>query len=363
MITLKKIFLFIIILASHSIISQNVGIGVLNPNLNLDVLGSFRIKNQDANTTAGLWFDGSVSEPVRSFIGTYDDTHFGIYGNGGAAWNFLINNTNNNIGIGGVIPEYRLDVNGRMRIQYEGATTGIWFDGTSLPLRSFIGNINDDYIGIWGSGGVGWNFAMNVINKSIGIGTTSPTSSLDLNGTLRIRSNTPIKGSVLTSQDNSGNAEWVNPIVFRAESTLNNTNQSCPNTTWTKVLFNQSVVFNISNAYQANTSVFTAPTDGIYEFNASVSFSTFANKKQSIRYILRRNGVNNVIAQAHNKGIYVTSSLGYFSEPVMLSFDYNLENGDQVWVEVWMENYNNNPDFIEASNTSTWFSGQLVMKF
>lgn len=362
MTTIKNTFIFFILLTCHSIIAQNVGIGVINPNFNLDVLGSFRIKNQDANTTAGLWFDGSISEPVRSFIGSYNDTHFGLYGNGGVGWNFLINHNNNNIGIGGIIPDYRLDVNGRMRIQYDGTTSGIWFDGTSLPTRSFIGNINDDYIGIWGSGGAGWNFAMNVANKSIGIGTATPTSTLDLNGSLRIRSNTPVKGSVLTSQDANGNAEWVNPIVFKAEGTINHVNQSCPNSTWTKVLFNQSPVYNFSSAYQPNTSIFVAPTEGIYEFNSSVGFSSYANKSQSIRIILRRNGVNTVISQAYNKGVFRDSALGYFSEPAMLGFQYNLQAGDQVWVEVWIITFNNNQDFIESSNTSTWFSGQLVMK-
>jgi hypothetical protein len=353
---------FILILTSHSIFAQNAGIGVISPAYNLDVLGSFRIQNQNANTTAGIWFDGSSSVPVRSFLGTYNESHFGIYGNGGAWWNFLINNNNNNVGIGGILPNYRLDVNGRMRIQYDGATTGIWFDGTSQATRSFIGNINDEYVGIWGSGGAGWNFAMNVTNGNTGIGTSTPTSRLDLNGTLRIRSNAPIKGSVLTSQDANGNAEWVNPVAFKAESTFNNVAQSCPNATWTKVLFNQSPVYNSSNAYTPNTSVFVVPTGGIYEFNASVAFNSYGNNNQSIRFILRRKGVNTTIAQKYNKGVFRDASPGHFAEPVMLNFESNLLEGDQVWVEVWMDTYYNGSYAIAANITTTWFSGNLVAK-
>lgn len=361
MTTIKNIIFFIILMICNSISAQNTGIGITNPNYNLDVSGSFRLQNQNANTTAGLWMDGSVSMPVRSFIGTYNSDHFGLYGSV-SGWNFLINNNNNNIGIGGVIPDYRLDINGRMRIQYDGATTGIWFDGTSQATRSFVGNVNDEYIGIYGSGGAGWNFTMNVANKNTGIGTSTPTATLDLNGTLRLRSDAPAKGSVLTSQDASGNAEWVNPVVFRAESTFDNVSQLCPNYTWTKVLFNQSPVYNISSAYLPNSSEFVAPTNGIYEFNTSVAFTSSANISQAIRLVLRRNGVNITIAQKHNKGIYRNNSQGNFAEPVMLSFESNLLAGDQIWVEAWMVNLNSNNENITASNTLTWFSGSLVAK-
>lgn len=346
-----------------ALFAQSTGIGVLNPAYNLDVSGSFRVQNQNANTTAGIWMDGSISVPQRFFVGTFNTDHFGFYGQGGAGWNFLINNNNHNVGIGNILPEFRLDINGRTRIRHsDDGTAGIWFDGTSLPTRSFIGNINDDYVGIWGSGGAGWNFAMNVTNGNTGIATTTPTAKLDLNGTLRVRSHAPVKGSVLTSSDVNGNAEWVNPMVFRAESTSNNTPLLCPNATWTKVFFNQSPVFNYSTAYQPNTSVFVAPTDGIYEFSASVAFTSYANTNQSIRLIVQRNGVNTVMAQAYNKGIYRNSSQGFFAEPVMLSADYRLVAGDQVWVEVWMTPFNTGPENISASNTATWFSGRLVAK-
>lgn len=362
MTTIKYFSIFFIILSFRTLIAQTTGVGVANPAYNLDVLGSFRIQNQNASTTAGIWFDGSTSVPVRSFLGTFNDSHFGIYGNGGTGWNFLINTTNNNIGIGGITPEHRLDVNGRMRLQYDGATAGIWFDGTSLATRSFIGNINDEYIGIWGSGGAGWNFAMNVANRNTGIGTTTPTSRLDLNGTLRIRSNAPIKGSVLTSQDANGNAEWANPISFKAEGTFNNVNQSFSTQTWTKVLFNQSPAYNISNAYQPNTSVFVVPANGVYEFNTSVIFNSSANFSQSIRFVQRRSGVITTVAQKYNKGLFRNSSEGYFAEPVNLSFENNFIAGDEIWVEVWVASFNSGTVQISTGNTSIWFSGNLVSK-
>lgn len=360
---LKYIIAVFLVLHGYSLFAQATGVGVLNPAYNLDVSGSFRLQNQNTNTTAGIWMDGSISVPQRFFVGTFNTDHFGFYGQGGAGWNFLINNNNHNVGIGNILPEFRLDINGRTRIRHsDDGTAGIWFDGTSLPTRSFIGNINDDYIGIWGSGGAGWNFAMNVTNGNTGFATTTPTAKLDLNGTLRIRSNAPVKGSVLTASDVNGNAEWVNPMVFRAESTLNNAPQVFQNATWTKVFFNQSPVFNYSAAYQPNTSVFVAPTDGIYEFNASVAFNSYANVTQSIRFIVRRNGVNTTIAQAYNKGIYRNSTQGFFAETLKLSADCTLLAGDQVWVEIWVTDINGGSDEIYPGNSNTWFSGQLVAK-
>lgn len=100
---------------------------------------------------------------------------------------FLVNNNNNNVGIGTSAPLFRLDINGRMRIQNSANSAGIWFDGITLPVRSFIGIMNDTYTGIYGGGGSGWNFVMNATNGNTGIGTTAPTAKLDLNGSLRIK--------------------------------------------------------------------------------------------------------------------------------------------------------------------------------
>jgi hypothetical protein len=353
---------FFLILSGCSLFAQYTGIGVSVPSYNLDVSGNFRIQHQNGNTTAGLWMDGSTTIPLRSFIGTFNSDHFGWYGQN-AGWNFLINNNNDNVGIGGITPDYRLDINGRIRLQnFEGATAGIWFDGSSLPARSFIGNINDDYIGIWGSGGTGWNFAMNVTNGNTGIGTVTPTAKLDLNGNLRLRSNTPVKGSILTCNDVNGNAEWTNPVAFRAESLVNHNGQNCPFATWTKVNFHNSPAYNIGLAYQTNTSVFIAPTNGIYELNSSVAFASYANTTQSIRIIILRNGVQTSIGQVYNKGIYRNSLLGNFYEPAMISTEYNLLEGDQVWVEVWMTSIYSNEHYIASDNSATWFSGKLVTK-
>ncbi len=350
----------IFILNLSNLYAQNVGIGNSNPTYKLDVAGLLRLQN--SSTTAGLWFDGT-SLGTRSFIGTLNDNHFGIYGNAGAGWNFLINNTNNNIGIGTSTPLFRLDINGRIRLQNDTNTAGIWFDGNTIQTRSFIGTMNDNYCGIYGSGGTGWNFVMDVANGNTGIGTTSPTQKLDLNGTLRIGSDSPIKGSILTSKDQNGNAEWANAVAFKAEGTINNVDLTIPNNTWTKIQFNQSPVYNLGNDYLPASSEFLVAENGIYEFNSGVLINLVHTKSESIRVLLQRNGVTSEIGQLHNKGIFKSNSAFSFNEDLKILVEANLIVGDKVWVEVYQTPWNSSANNKVSSNTSrTYFSGNIVSR-
>lgn len=56
-------------------------------------------------------------------------------------------------------------------------------------------------------------------NNRLGVGTTSPAATLDVNGTVRIRGGNPGAGKVLTLVDPSGSAEW-RPAVSGAPSGL-----------------------------------------------------------------------------------------------------------------------------------------------
>lgn len=343
---------------SLGLLSQNVGIGVVSPSQTLDVNGSFRIRHT-ANNTAGFWIDG-ITLPTRSFIGQHNDDHFGFYGNNGAGWSFLINNVNNNVGLGIEVPQARLDINGNLRIRNSSNTAGIWFDGNLGPTRSLIGTVSENYFGIWGNGGTGWNFNVDVTTGNIGIGTQSPTKKLDLNGTLRIRSNTPVKGSVLTCTDALGNAEWVNPSAFKGHKTLNDLQTPVPPGTWQKVLFNVIYNYNVGQNYDANNSNFIAPVDGIYQFNSMVDFVTNQSTSQSIRFVLNRNGALSTIAEIYDQGFY--GGIVQFGKINQLNTDVQLLAGDLVWVEVFHYDIEGEQNYINYDESRTWFSGNLVAK-
>lgn len=273
--------------------------------------------------------------------------------------------TDDNIGIGlaGASPVFKLDVEGRMRIQHNANTAGVWFDGTAFTPRSFIGTIDNNYVGFWGNGGLGWNIAMNVQNGNTGFGTLAPTATLDLNGTLRIRDNNAKIGSIFTSGDASGNGEWQGPVAFKAQGSIDGSSTSIPGSTWTKVLFNATTQYNAGFLYQPLASQFVAPVRGIYHFGAQ---TTWLNRRYSVGIGLAgtRNGVS--IANLpyyiyeNGRGLYKGNYYNSFKANIEdFDADIKLEAGDTIWLIV----YRASGDDLSGDATKTWFTGRLVTPF
>ena len=276
-----------------------------------------------------------------------------------------------NVGIGTATPAYKLDIAGRLRIQSGTNTAGIWLDGTTLPTRSFIGTIDDDHVGIWGNGGIGWNIAMNVDNGNTGIGTAAPTAKLDINGTLRIRSSIPKKGSIITSNDADGNASWMDPVAFRAAGLPNGANVNIQDGAWVKVMFNTSPSYNLGLNYSPFLSQFIVAEKGIYHFNTQLSFYyDHIMLGNNVRIRVNRNGTNIDIARYDR-----THGLGEGSGELIrlpgvanVSTDALLEVGDIVFVEVYCSNVKSqdqttlNYATLYGNSYLTWFAGHLVAR-
>ena len=347
---------------------QNVGFGTSSPEYKADVAGRMRIKALTSNSI-GIRLEGNTNQ-ARAFVGPFNENHLAIFAYGNSKWDFVSNVNNGNIGIGTTSPAFRLDLKGRIRIQHDGNTAGIWFDGTTSPARSLIGTYTNDYFGIYGSGGAGWGFVMNVNNGNIGIGTTDPTRKLDINGSVRIRGNSPAKGSTLSSIDDQGNATWAKPYAFSVGGTVNNVPFLIENITWTKVLFNQNPTYNAGAAYLPAVSEFDVQEKGIYHFKSVITFLEKAYK-HSIRIRLRRNGVTSTIGEIYHEGFfyhqqYFGSSQGdgNFDDPMSISVQAQLLPGDRVWVEAFInlhESAGTNTN-IREDGTVTWFQGKLISR-
>ncbi len=114
--------------------AQNVGIGTTTPLVKLDVAGRMRLQH-NAGQTAGIFFDGT-SAPQRSFTGTINNDHVGIFGIG-SGWKFAFNVNNGFVGIGVADPTTTLDVTGGFRLR---DANSILKGSTLTYLKFFWGN-------------------------------------------------------------------------------------------------------------------------------------------------------------------------------------------------------------------------------
>lgn len=243
-----------------------------------------------------------------------------------------------NVGIGTNTPAYKLDVAGRLRLRHtSGQTAGLWFDGSINTNVAFIGMVDNATLGLYGSAS-GWQFVMDTDNGNIGIGTTTPSAKLDLNGDLRLRGNFPTNGSTLVSKDANGNTAWQKAYAFRTEGLLGGDDVALASNTNTKIMFNNIAAYNVGVAYQPINSLFAAPVKGIYFFSTQLeAYQTAAGTSGSVTLQLMRtrNGVATVLAE-HYFGTYITDVAQFRPQMTkQLSGDFQLEAGDEIWVRVW----------------------------
>ncbi len=198
-------------------------------------------------TAAGFYyFDGTAWQQLtntNSQSNIYDDNGtigagrtLGITDNVNFDSNtFVIDGTNNRIGVGEAVPTASLDVNGTVRVRSLG--TGVAADeyvtvDTNGNLRSLAstaantpniytedGSLTGNRVVTQGTNTLaftstatngfsidGNTFSVDAANNRIGIGEVAPTASLDVNGTARVRSlGTGVAADEYVTVDTSGN--------------------------------------------------------------------------------------------------------------------------------------------------------------
>lgn len=361
----KSIFILLLITALMGIkgFAQNIGIYTSDPEYPLTV-APIGIDNAIAQKGGAVEIGLGANINSGGWLKTFTNHNLHFATNNSNSPSMTITTAGNvGIGLNGGLPVYKLDINGRIRIQntdLNNQTAGFWLDGTSQPTRSFIGIINENYVGLWGNGGAGWSIAMNVNNGNTGFGTTDPTAKVDVNGSLRIRSASAKVGSIFVSEDNLGNGDWLAPVAFRAQGSSDGTNTTIAGATWTKLEFSPSTAYNAGTHYQPLASQFVAPVKGIYNFTAQ---ATWINKRRAVGIGLggSRNGVTLLTLPYiyFGNGRIPHSGSFYGADKANVSdftADVKLEAGDIIWLIV----YRNSSDDISADISKTWFTGRLI---
>lgn len=151
----------------------NVGIGTLDaPSFPLDVNGRIRLRNT-ASTAAGIWFDKiGTANTQSSFIGTINDSMFGIWNATGGGFKFFFNHVNNNFGIYNSNPRAPLSfqavTGNKIDLFYESATAmyGLGIAGSELQLYS-SSNTGHTSVGYGSSASFTETFRVNTGNTVI----------------------------------------------------------------------------------------------------------------------------------------------------------------------------------------------------
>ena len=265
-----------------------------------------------------------------------------------------------NVGIGTAPSAFLLDVKGRARLRAvngEAQLPGIYLQPPSGASHNIMGMQSNDILGFYAPV-AGWQFGMNVNNGFIGIGTTAPSTSLDINGSLRWRNNQAQTNAVLMSKDNDGNATWQRPIVFGASGSLDlNDLTFINNNTWNKLLFNTTVDYNVGFSWQPNSSTFEAPVKGVYKFSLHLNHA-IRKLDSKVRFIRRRAGNNFVVATQEFIGFTTNSIKLTNALPLDLHLDLLMEPQDQLWVEI--NSGLIDPAYLLGSKRLYSFSGRLL---
>ena len=179
--------------------SGNVGINTNNPQRPLHISSV-----QDANIRLQ---DTSGNNPA-AYIEFYNDTsRYGYIGLPGSEYlviateqgKNIILSPSGNVGIGIVSPEYKLDINGALRLQPSSQPTGangvIYYDSAENKFKCYQNGAWQDCISAGGESY--WNLSdsnlyTSNITWNVGIGNSNPQYKLDISGSFRAVSNNGI---------------------------------------------------------------------------------------------------------------------------------------------------------------------------
>lgn len=182
------------------------------------------------------------------------------------------------------------------------------------------------------------------IQNNVGIGTAGPANKLHVNGGVTITDGTQGAGKVLTS-DAAGNATWQNSSKNTGFGAFSNSPQILAPSAWAQIIFS-SLEYDDGGNFSGNS--YTAPSTGVYQFNANVSWSAFLNSTGYHFIAIYKNGL---IEKSHMNSSHANYSANNISATLKLNA------GDVI--TVWVSHFSTggNANTYTAAKEYTWFNG------
>jgi hypothetical protein len=198
----------------HISSSGNVGIGTTSPSAKLEVRQDANNGNTGAFTNTHVKLTASATADNTGFVGITAATStsdnygysFGAQRTSGGVGSFKINYHNNsaagtnrfiidqngNVGIGTTTPGQKLDVSGNVRATNYYCNGGYFIFGTSSAEGEYIYRTGNDVRIYAGGSSI---LTVDGDSNRVGINTTAPSYSLDVNGTFRVTSTATFSGT------------------------------------------------------------------------------------------------------------------------------------------------------------------------
>lgn len=260
-----------------------------------------------------------------------------------------------NVGIGTNTPTYPLTVIA------PGNGKGIVQKTQDVEIGFYTSN-NVAFLQTWSNHAI--NFSTNngsshmIINTlgQVGIGTSTPTAILDVNGQMRVRGGTPGVGKVLTS-DAAGLATWQTPSI-RASNFFSSNSVTMLNGTGSIVPFLANVGGSFADMAGFdnlnNQFVVSAATAGTYLISAQVTWDISASYAGAKDFILELRNGDNTIAINRMVSDYISTFIGSTQRSQQISFTTKLVEGNQI--KLWAMQRTGVSQSIIPGSTLTWLS-------
>lgn len=381
---MKNIILIVssAIIANTSI-AQNAGIGTSTPAAKLDIRHTSSISDptlllydNSPSNYARLQLQNASGNKFWHVAGYIDDVT-----NANSRLNFFHSVTGDvmsltgdgKVGIGTINPSSKLHIKGgaaeKIKLEGNGNSIGFYniFDGSQLGLLGLSGFgiqlatlPSTNYpIRFYTNG----NEVMTLSeNGNIGINNFNPAYKLDINGSINITNSFTVSGQpgtsgqVLTSAGGGSAPIWASlpqaPQVSFFGYLINNTSISSYTPT---TVTGYGELHDDGNNFNIASGVFLAPSNGVYHFDAKMSFSSQASGNTPITVRIKKNGF---FFEGCQSEIILQAVTGYtlsISHAVTIS----LIAGDAITIEV-IQSSAGSLSLLGGSSAASCFSGYRV---